>query len=157
MFSKPLFRETISHDGSSISAEVVRGLWSGKPLARLCTSDMFNTTDLRRVATQMLALADDMDDVPDEDEDAGEEPRRFIDNPTLDDIEVGDEVLVDEGFGCMEHAWRVVRSTDGSSEPSSLYVSCHHGCHSLIGQEDGPGKPLVGILRVDKNPSRPNF
>lgn len=56
------------------------------------------------------------------------------------EIKDGDTVVLDAGFTCVKAGPITVRKDD-----RGLYFNCSHGRHYLDGQEDHPGRDLVGI------------
>jgi hypothetical protein len=64
----------------------------------------------------------------------------------MTDLKVGDVVVADGGFGCLEDGQRCEVKANAKGE---LYVECDHGNHYLEGQKDFHGE-LIGLTKAEE-------
>lgn len=63
----------------------------------------------------------------------------------LSEIKLGDVVVADDGFTCIQANARLTVEVDPRG---NLFVSCDQGRHFLDGQIDDDGETLVGLTKA---------
>lgn len=65
----------------------------------------------------------------------------------IDDVLVGDTLVLDDGFTCHDAGPVIIKVDPDREGTEALYFDCRDGRHYIEGQVDNPDGVLVGMTR----------